>query len=99
MRLSHSSVDTIRQVVASVAGPAASVWVFGSRLDDTARGGDIDLLVKVPTSPDNPALLAATVSGRLSRAFHGRRVDVLLDAPGLHRLPVHEVAERTGVLL
>ena len=46
-----------------------------------AAAGDIDLLVKLPSAPGNPALMAATLSGRLSRAFHGRRVDVVLDAP------------------
>jgi predicted nucleotidyltransferase len=99
MRLPPSSIEAIRQAVTNVAGPSASVWLFGSRLDDAARGGDIDLLVKLPSAPGNPALMAATLSGCLSRAFHGRRVDVVLDAPGLARLPIHEVAERSGVCL
>jgi hypothetical protein len=35
----------------------------------------------------------------VSRALQGRRVDVLIDAPGLKCLPIHEVARRQGVLL
>jgi hypothetical protein len=31
--------------------------------------------------------------------MHGRRVDVLLSAPNLRRLPIHDVALREGRLL
>jgi hypothetical protein len=68
-------------------------------LDDNARGGDMDLLLELPYTPDNAALLAARVAGRLSRLMQGRKVDVLIAAPGLQLSSVHEVALRQGVLL
>jgi predicted nucleotidyltransferase len=99
MRLDSKSVELIRQVVLSEAGAEARVRLFGSRVDDQARGGDVDLLLEMPRAPANAARLASAVSGQVSRALHGRRVDVLIDAPGLRRLPIHEVALRQGVLL
>ena len=45
MRLQAASVETIRRVVRDEAGAHARVRLFGSRLDDAARGGDVDLLV------------------------------------------------------
>lgn len=42
--------------------------------------------------------LVARLAAQAGMAMDGRRVDVLLGAPGLKRLPIHEVAER-GVLL
>lgn len=99
MRLQADSVETIRRVVRDEAGVYARVRLFGSRLDDAARGGDVDLLVELPETPAHPALLAARVATSVSRAMHGRRVDVLLAAPGLQRLPIHDIAEREGVLL
>ena len=99
MRLTDQQAQAIRQVACELAGPKARVRLFGSRLDDAARGGDVDLLLELPAAVDQPALLAARVSARISRLMHGRRVDVVLSAPNLKHLPIHDVARQTGRLL
>lgn len=99
MRLTEDQVKTIRRLASEVAGEQARVRVFGSRLDDEARGGDLDLMLELPDPVDNPVLMAATLSARVSRAMHGRKVDVLLSAPNLMRLPIHDVAFQEGILL
>ena len=73
--------------------------LFGSRLDDGARGGDLDLMLELPDPVANPALLAARLSAQVSRLMHGRKVDVLLSAPNLMRLPIHDMAFKEGKLL
>ena len=75
------------------------VRVFVSRFDDAARGGDLDLMLEFSEPVDNPALMAARMSAQVSRAMHGRKVDVLLSAPNLKRLPIHDVAFKEGKLL
>jgi predicted nucleotidyltransferase len=99
MRLTSEQIATIRAIVAEFAGSDASVRLFGSRLDDAARGGDVDLLVELPQPAADPAPLAARIAGRISRAMDGRKVDVVLLAPNLMRLPIHDEALRTGVKL
>ncbi|WP_437559153.1 nucleotidyltransferase domain-containing protein [Acidithiobacillus sulfuriphilus] len=99
MRLTDEQIQAIRQLTREVAGDKAKVRVFGSRLDDTLRGGDLDLLLELPEPVDNPALLAAQMSTRVSRALQGRKVDVLLSAPNLLHLPIHDVAFQEGKLL
>lgn len=99
MRLTDQQIQIIRQLAQQVAGSQSRVRVFGSRLDDAAKGGDLDLMLELPEPVDNPALIAAQMSARVSRAMHGRKVDVLLSAPNLMRLPIHEVAFREGKLL
>lgn len=99
MRLTDQQIQIIRQLAQQVAGSQSRVRVFGSRLDDAAKGGDLDLMLELPEPVDNPALIAAQMSARVSRAMHGRKVDVLLSAPNLMRLPIHDVAFREGKLL
>ncbi|MDD4914337.1 MAG: nucleotidyltransferase domain-containing protein [Methylococcales bacterium] len=49
MRLTKQQTDIIVQTVARLAGTGAAVHLFGSRLNDEARGGDIDLLIESDT--------------------------------------------------
>jgi predicted nucleotidyltransferase len=99
MRLSDEQMRAIRQLAREVAGEHCNVRVFGSRLDDAARGGDIDLLLELMDTVDKPALIAAQLSARISRAMQGRKVDVLISAPNLLRLPIHDIAFKEGRLL
>ena len=99
MRLTGDQVEAIRRLAIEVDGDQVRVRVFGSRLDDAARGGDVDIMLELAEPVDNPALLAAQMSARVSRVMNGRKVDVLLSAPNLMRLPIHEVAFKEGVLL
>lgn len=55
---------------------------------------------KCPARPvESPAWLVARIAGRVSRALDDRKVDVVLTAPNLKHLPVHDVAKREGVRL
>jgi hypothetical protein len=99
MRLTDCQIDAIRQLARQAAGDQVRVRVFGSRLDDAARGGDVDLMLELPEPVNNPALLAARMSAQVSRVMAGRRVDVLLCAPNLMRLPIHDIAFKEGKLL
>jgi predicted nucleotidyltransferase len=99
MRLTQHEARMIHRLAHEVAGEQARVRVFGSRLDDEARGGDVDLLLELPTPVENPALMAARLAARVSRAMGGRKIDVLLSAPNLKHLPIHDIALKEGCLL
>jgi predicted nucleotidyltransferase len=96
MRLTDHQVQAIVQLAHEIAGKQARVRVFGSRLDDRARGGDLDLMLELPEPVASPALLAARFSARVTRLMQGRKVDVLLAAPNLMRLPIHDMAFKEG---
>lgn len=46
MRLSPDQIQSIRYAATATFGQGTAVWLFGSRVDDTKKGGDIDLLVR-----------------------------------------------------
>ena len=99
MRLSPEQCTAIRTSVSQLAGETARVWLFGSRVNDDARGGDVDLLVEVDGFVEEPAQLSARLAARVSRSMYGRKVDVLIKAPNLLHLPVHTAALAQGVRL
>lgn len=99
MRLTTTQRQIIQHIIADELGPGATVRLFGSRLDDTARGGDIDLLVELDVPVEHPAQLTARLSVRLMRAMHGRKVDVLLSAPNLSEQTIHRLAREQGALI
>lgn len=99
MRLSEEHRCAILRVVGEACGPQARVRLFGSRVDDAKRGGDVDLLVELPDDPDDLQALQRQLYVKLLRALDGRPVDVLVIGPQTLRQPVHEEALREGVLL
>ena len=99
MRLSTEQISNIRLLTSQLAGASARVWLFGSRVRDDARGGDVDLMLEVDSPVLEPAQLSASLAARVSRTMFGRRVDVLIKAPNLLHLPIHDVALAQGVRL
>ena len=62
MRLSTSQTRQILDCVRQQFGADAQVMLFGSRLDDTARGGDVDLLVETAQHPSVRRRALATMA-------------------------------------
>lgn len=46
MRLTPAQIDTIKSTAIAVLGEGVQVWLYGSRLDEQRRGGDVDLLIE-----------------------------------------------------
>ncbi len=106
MRLTPEQSEIIRKAAETTFGAETRVWLFGSRVDDHKRGGDIDLLIQAPTRDNEPGEDPATANlrrklrllGLLERQLGERRIDVIIEAPGDTR-PIVRVAHATGVRL
>lgn len=99
MRLDEATRETIKREALALMGAGTRVRLFGSRVDDSARGGDIDLLVAPGVSPDNAVLAECRLAARLQIALGGRKVDVVID-DGKRPAPlVVQQAEAKGVWL
>ena len=82
MRLTPEQAAIIRSAAAEVFGSDARVWLFGSRVDDSRRGGDIDLLLQTGlTQPDELVRASIELMARLYRALGEQKIDLVLDSP------------------
>ncbi|WP_280554060.1 nucleotidyltransferase domain-containing protein [Halomonas sp. 25-S5] len=96
MRLSAEQIAIIKQTAAEVFGDEVNVRVFGSRLDDDARGGDIDLLVESPCEIESKVDKMLTLTARLQLRIGDRPIDILVIDPSTALNPVHRHAMQTG---
>jgi len=99
MRLSPEAIAIIIETVKARLGDEAQVRLFGSRLDDSAKGGDIDLHVSVNKPVSDWVWEAAQLTARLERLLDGRKVDVRLIDASQQALPIDRIAMQEGVLL
>ena len=99
MRISNEHRDALRQHFRAALGDSCEVLVFGSRLNDAARGGDVDLLVRSYEPLQRKEWLASMLAVQAERLLGGRQVDVLLVDPQTPLQAVHKVALDTGVAL
>jgi len=99
MRITDYQAKRVKEIVTEKLGSAARVWLFGSRVDDNARGGDIDLMISVPYAVDSAAAVTESVIVPIIRLFEGRKTDLVLEAPNLKSLPIHEIAKNQGIEL
>lgn len=99
MRLNPKSRNIIRDTVAEIFGAQAEVLLFGSRLDDTARGGDIDLLIKLNKPEPQKLRKELTLVARLQLRLGDLPIDVLVIEPGESLSPIKSIALQQGAPL
>ncbi len=105
MRLSTDQIFAIRQDATVAFGQGTSVWLFGSRVDDAKKGGDIDLLVCPQSHTASDAaegeqgfMQKIKMLTLLERYLGERKVDLVVEQPQDTR-PIVEVAHKTGIKL
>lgn len=99
MRLTPTASNIIRAETQAIFGAQARVRLFGSRVDDHQRGGDIDLLVELPEPQLDARRKSLTLAARLQIRLGDQRIDVLVTDPETPLQPIHQQAMATGVPL
>lgn len=97
MRLAPHEAEAIGMAARDAFGPGTVVRLFGSRLDDARRGGDIDLHVVVAAEPAPDA--RARFRMMLDRQVGERDYDVVLAIAGRPLAPIDERALAEGLVL
>lgn len=99
MRLPQQTQQIIRDTVREVFGVEANVKLFGSRVNDDARGGDIDLLVELPSITAEIERKTMQLTAKLQLRIGDQPIDVLVLDPSTPRHSIHEQASITGIRL
>ena len=99
MRLTQRQQQTIREEVTRVFGQDALVRLFGSRVDNRARGGDIDLHIESQGTPAELLDRELQLQARLLRKLGDRRFDIIVCGNKQQPRPIDIQARETGVAL
>ena len=89
MRLTYEQTRVLRDIVRDLANDEAEIRVFGSRLDDSRRGGDLDILII--TMEPLPRLALAEIKYALEQALY-LPVDILNYTQGQPPTPFQAIA-------
>ncbi len=98
VRISDAQVRSLLDGVRLSFGEGAKVWVFGSRADYSARGGDVDLYIETD-------LIKGVVQAKLDlrsflwESFGDQKIDILIRSRSKPMSPMHEIAKDSGVQL
>ena len=99
MRLSKQQVIDIKNAVVEIFGSEVAVSLFGSRIDDSARGGDIDLLLEIKLiSPELIIDKKLALLKRLYQRLGERKIDIIIAPPNDPR-PIVSIARASGCRL
>jgi predicted nucleotidyltransferase len=96
MRLTPEQTEIVVRTIRRQAGESALVFLFGSRLDDQARGGDIDLLIETaaPMTLLDRARLKHELEAKLELP-----VDLVVHDRGAPPTPFQQIAQATAIAL
>jgi len=99
MRLTEQEIENIKLSVHKVMGDKAEVWLFGSRVDDNKRGGDIDLYIE----PNQELTVEEIIHKRILLAIElkeklgDQRIDIVI-ADG-SKQAIYQEARKQGIRL
>ena len=98
MRLDAQELTAIRSAARRAFGPGAVVRLFGSRVDDARKGGDIDLHVEVEAGLDECRARAHSHISELPR-IEQQRIDLVFHRRGDPLRGIDVIAHRDGIPL
>jgi predicted nucleotidyltransferase len=104
MRLTENQKLAILNLSSQIFSPRAKVYLFGSRVDDSTRGGDIDLMILWDTSHEEPTPLEIYnlkihFLVKLKQLLGDQKIDLIIQTSDKPEKPITQIAKNQGVLL
>ncbi|MBM3467345.1 MAG: nucleotidyltransferase domain-containing protein [Alphaproteobacteria bacterium] len=101
MRLTEAQVKAIQDNFFVSFMEGDKIWLFGSRVDDSKKGGDIDLYIETNYSD----LFIVTKKeiefiANLKKIIGDQKIDIVINIlPRNQQLPIYNEARNTGIQL
>jgi len=101
MRLTKFEIEIIKRVATEVWGNKTIIRLFGSRTDDSKKGGDIDLFIQPVGEqiPEKIMLQKSEFLCKLELLLGEQKIDVLVQTPYNKDLTILKTAELNGIVL
>ena len=99
MRLTQFQRQIIKEETGRIMGEGVQVLLFGSRTDDSQRGGDIDLYLEVPERQQQGWRQVLRLNAALQERLGEQRLDIVLHQPGEPLQAIHLQARKHGIRL
>ncbi|MFT6031248.1 MAG: putative nucleotidyltransferase [Oleiphilaceae bacterium] len=100
MRLSEQERLTLKRTIRQYFGENTSILLFGSRADDTKKGGDIDIYIECDTlSSDEVVNAKINALLELYKTLGEQKIDLVINRKNGFSLPIYDLAKREGVPL
>ena len=97
MRISKSTIYSIKQYSRESFGNDAEVYLFGSRLNDKSKGGDIDLLIKTNVPKNEHLEKKLNFLTKLHMTLGLQKIDVIVESMNPdNKMEIVRIAENKG---
>jgi len=94
VRLSQKEIDLLKITLYNLSSEA-KLYLFGSRVDDNRRGGDIDLMI---VAKDFTKRELRKFRITFFKHFGEQKLDIIID-DGSFKNPFHQMIKREAILL
>ncbi len=100
MRLTQKQLEAIREVFLNSFLSGDKIWLFGSRVDDTKKGGDIDFYIETYYDDSVAIEKKITFLRELKKRIGDQKIDIILNLLKNNKtMRIYDEAKSSGVQL
>jgi len=99
MRLNEKYRTVIKEALTKHFGADSKFYLFGSRVDDNKRGGDIDLYIETDLDSTKSSSAKTKAYIDMIKKLGEQKIDFVVHVNGREFTPIEKIAKATGVEL
>lgn len=98
MRLKPDQLEKIKKYAIEIFGKDCKVYIFGSRIDNKKKGGDIDIFIETNSDIESIQQKKIKLIIQLIKTLGEQKIDIIVFNPNLMKnLPIYNIAKKEGL--